>query len=156
MNDTPALNPYDPSQIKPAAGDAKEVERRDLVMVVLLSLVTLFIGYPIYLCYQWSKELNGLAGQVRHSPTTVLLLSILTLGIAAIVYECLFAQEIAGHMKRLGRKDAMPELGIWVIALNVTAIIMSFTFIGIVIAIPAGMAATCLLQAEFNKLAVQK
>lgn len=156
MNDVSAINPYDPSQTKPAAGESKDIERRDLVMVVLLSVVTLFIGYPIYLCYQWAKELNGLAGQVRHSPTTVLLLSILTLGIAAIVYECLFAQEIAGHMKRLGRKNAMPELAVWVTALNVTAIIMSFTFIGIVIAIPAGLAATCLLQAEFNKFASQK
>ena len=156
MNDASTLNPYDPSQTKPAASEFKDIERRDLVTVVLLSVVTLFIGYPIYLCYQWAKELNGLAGQVRYSPTTVLLLSIFTLGIAAIVYECLFAQEIAGHMKRLGRKDALPELGIWVTALNLTAIITSFTFIGIVIAIPAGMAATCLLQAEFNKLAGQK
>lgn len=155
MNDVSTINPYDPSQTKPASSDSKEVERRDLVMVVLLSVVTLFIGYPIYLCYLWAKELNGLAGQTRHLPTTVVLVSIVTLGIAAIVYECLFAFEIAGHMKRLGRKDALPELGVWVTALNVTAIIASFTFIGIVIAIPAGMAATCLLQAEFNKLAAK-
>jgi hypothetical protein len=47
----------------------------------------------------------------------------------------------------------MPHLMIWVTSLNVIALLSSLTGIGIVIAIPCGLAATCLVQAEFNKLA---
>jgi hypothetical protein len=36
----------------------------------------------------------------------------------------------------------------------VLAGVLSLTGVGIILAIPCGLAATCLVQAEFNKLAV--
>jgi hypothetical protein len=141
-------------QGKPAAADAKDVVYRGIPVVVLLWLATLGIGYSIYLCYQWSRELNGLHQQVRHSPRLVLLLSIVTLGLGGIIYECIFANELERYFRDRGRYDSMPNLMIWVIALNALAVACSFTGFGVLVAIPCGMAATCLLQAEFNKLAV--
>ena len=151
-----AINPYSPPRqaLKPTAADAKDLQYRDILIVVLLSILTLFIGYPIYLCYQWARELNGLAQRVKHPPALVLVLTIVTLGLAAIVYESVFAQELEQEMRSRGRKDATPYLMAWVTALNCIAIIASLTVVGIVIAIPCGLAATCLVQHEFNKLAL--
>jgi hypothetical protein len=132
----------------------KVVEFRPISHVVLLSAVTLLIGYPIYLCYRWARELNGLLRERRYSPQVVLLLSIVTLGLAAIAYECLFAQELEQHFREGGRPDALPHLSGWVIGMNVLAVVSSFTVVGVVVAIPCGMVATCLIQAELNKLAV--
>jgi vacuolar-type H+-ATPase subunit I/STV1 len=138
---------------KPATIDAKDVEFRSIPLVVALSAVTLFIGYLIYLWYQWARELNGLRQESRHSPQLVLLLSIVTLGLAGIVYECIFAQELEQHFRAYGRPDSTPHLSTLVIALNVIAILFSLTGVGVFVAIPCGMAATCLVQAEINKLA---
>jgi hypothetical protein len=98
--------------------------------------------------------LNGLAQQVQHSPRLVLVLSIVTLGLGGIIYECIFASELERYFRERGRPDAMPHLVIWVITLNVLAVLFGVTGVGVFIAIQCGMAATCLLQAEFNKLAV--
>jgi uncharacterized protein DUF4234 len=138
---------------KPSSGDAKDVEFRGIPMVIVLSAVTLFIGYPIFLVYQWARELNGLKQEVRHSPQLVLVLSIVTLGIGAIIYECLFAHELERHFRESGRSDAMPNLTIWVAALNGIAVLAGITAVGLPISIACGMGATCLVQGELNKLA---
>jgi len=153
---TDTLNPYSSPQhaAKPTGGEAKDLEHRDLLIVVLLSTLTLFIGYPIYLCYQWARELNGLAQRVKHPPALVLVLCIVTLGLAAIVYESIFAYELEQEMRTRSSKNAMPNLMALVTALNCIAIVASLTVIGVVIAIPCGVAATCLVQHEFNKLAL--
>jgi hypothetical protein len=138
---------------KPSASDFRDVEYRGIPQVVLLCIATLFIGYPIYLCYQWARELNGLRQDARHSPRVVLILSIATLGLAGLVYEAIFAHELEQHFSQRGRPDSMPQLAVWVIALNALALVLSLTGAGVLLAIPCGLAATCLVQAEFNKLA---
>jgi hypothetical protein len=150
------MNPYSPPQhaAKPTAADAKDLQYRDILIVVLLSTLTLFIGYPIYLCYQWARELNGVVQRVKYPPVLVVVLCIVTLGLAAIIYESIFAQELEQEMQRRGRKDATPHLMAWVTALNCIAIVASLTVVGILIAIPCGIAATCLVQHEINKLAL--
>lgn len=138
---------------KPSARDFRPVEYRGIPQVVLLCVVTLFVGYPIYLCYQWARELNGQRQESRHSPQVVLILSIVTLGLAGLIYEAIFAHELEQHFSQRGRPDSMPQLATWVIALNVIAVVLSLTGVGVLLAIPCGLAATCLVQAEFNKLA---
>jgi hypothetical protein len=140
-------------EAKPTDADAADVRHRSILLVIVLSAVTLFIAYPIYLCYAWARELNGLLGQVRHSPKLVLVLSIATLGIGGVIYECIFAQELERQFKTLGRTDGMPQLTTWVVSLNVIAIVCGLTAIGLPLTIVCGLAATCLVQAEFNKLA---
>lgn len=143
-----------PREGKPTAAEAKDVECRSIPLVIVLSLVTLCI-YPIYLCYQWARELNGLVQRARHSPRLVVILGIVTLGLAGMIYECIFAHELERHFRERGRADAMPHLTTWVIALNAIGCVLVFTAILFPLAIPCGLAATCLLQAEFNKLAAQ-
>jgi hypothetical protein len=148
------INPYtSPLLTKPSASDAKDLQYRSILGVVLLSAVTLFIGYHLYLVYQWARELNGLAQQARHSPKLVLLISIVTLGIGAMIYECIFAEELERHFRERRRTDPRPHLMTWVIALNAITFVLSLTLVGAFLAIPCGLAATCLVQAEFNKLA---
>jgi hypothetical protein len=136
--------------------DAEEPRYRSVWRVLGLSAATLFIGYPIYLCYQWARELNGLMQQARHSPPVVLLLSVGTLGIGAMIYECIFAYELARYFESRGRPDSMPHLAIWVIVLNVASYVLAFTAVLFPLAIPCGLAATCLIQTEFNKVAISR
>src|SRR5688500_4317707 len=89
------------------------VERRDLVTTTLLLTVTLGL-YSFYLIYQWAKELGPLTGKERN-PGTVLLLSILTLGIAALVYEYVFAAEVAALEQQRFPKQAPSSLPNWVL-----------------------------------------
>jgi hypothetical protein len=138
---------------KPAARDFRNIEYRGIPQVVLLCAETLFIGYPFYLWYQWARELNGLRQEARHSPQVVLILSIVTLGLAGMIYEAIYAHELEQLFSQRGRPDSMPQLAMWVISLNAIAFVLSLTGVGVLLAIPCGLAATCLVQAEFNKLA---
>jgi hypothetical protein len=151
--DFSAENPY-AAPLQPGSSAAlAPVQYRSQWAVIGLSIVTLFLGYPIYLVYQWSRELNGLHRQVRHSPGAVLALSIVTLGLASVIYECLFAHEISEQLRLRGHKQPLAHLTAWVIGLNAIAALFALTGIGVIVAIPCGLAATCLVQAEFNKLA---
>jgi hypothetical protein len=141
------------SEPKPQPLDAQEPQFRSIPRVIGLSLVTLCIGYLVYLSYQWARELNGLAGKPRHSPALVAFLSIITLGVAGAFYECIFAGELERHFQDHDRKDGLPYLSTWVIALNILGYAFVFTAVLFPLAIPVGLAATCLVQAEFNKLA---
>ena len=84
----------------------------------------------------------------------VLALSIITLGLAAVIYECVFAHEISEQLRLRGHKQPLANLTAWVIGLNVAAGVLSLTGVGIILAVPCGLAATCLVQAEFNKLSL--
>ena len=128
---------------------SRPVQQRDLWIVGLLSLVTLGI-YNFYLVYAWARELNHLHGEERHSPGVVLLVSIVTLGIAASVFECFFAFDHAKIAEARGRELRTKGLPGVVVALEVAAVILSLTGVGLIIGIPAGVAATVLLQREFN------
>ena len=142
-------------EVKPFPLDAQEPQFRSIPRVIGLSVATLCIGYLVYLGYQWARESNGLAGKPLHSPWIVVFLSIITLGIGGAIYECIFASELERHFQERGRKDGLPQLTTWVIALNILSYALVFTAVLFPLAIPVGLAATCLLQAEFNKLAAQ-
>ena len=131
------------------------VKPRDLWIVGILSVITLGI-YNIYLAYMWSRELNHLLGRERHSPVVVLIISIVSLGIAVAVYECFFAFDHARAAEQRNRELRMPSLPGTVVALEVSAIVLSLTGFGVIIGMPLGVAATVLLQREFNTCAARQ
>lgn len=151
---SPAINPYQPPLVagKLASSEAADVERRDIGVFIVLCIVTLGL-YWFYVGYQWSREINGLAGRVKYQPAVFLLVNLLTCGMAGVVFECVFAYDIAEHTLARGIKDRFDALPTWVIVLNSLAFILSLTGIGIVLAFPLGLWASVLVQLEMNKLA---
>ena len=126
------------------------VERRDLVTTTLLLTVTLSL-YSFYLVYQWAKELGQLTGKNRN-PGTVLFLSIVTLGIGALIYEYVFASEAAALEQQRFPKQAPSSLPNWVLILNSASVICSLTVVLLPLALILGIAASVLVQAQFNRL----
>ena len=151
-----ATNPYQPPLVQPklTASEAAEIKHRDIAVFVLLCFVTLGI-YWFYVSYHWSKEINGLLGRARYQPVVFLLVNILTCGLAGLVFESLFAFDVAEAARARGIKGRLEQLPTWVIACNVAAIITALIPFGIVIALPLGTLASVLVQMELNKLAEQ-
>jgi hypothetical protein len=138
---------------KPTASEACEVSHREVGMLILLMVVTLGF-YSLYLLYQWAKEINGLEGYVKHQPWLVLLLSIISCGIAAIIYECLFAVDLAKATAERGIATRRENIVTLVIVLNSVAFATSLIpLVGIIFGAALGTAATAYLQVEMNKLA---
>jgi hypothetical protein len=138
---------------KPPSHEIQDVQQRSLGLVALLLVVTLGI-YWFYLGYQWSKEMNGLAGRVKYPPVLLLVINIVTLGLAGLAYECIWAYDIAQAAQSRGVPGHSQGLPLWVIVLNAVGLLLSLTGIGVVLGFPMGVAASLLVQAELNKLAV--
>lgn len=149
-----ALNPYKQSFVerKLTAAEASDIKHRDIAVFVLLMVVTLGF-YWFYVSYQWAKELNGLGGRVKFRPLLVLLTNILTCGISGIVFECLFAFDIAEHTRSRGLAGRMENLATWVIVINSAALLACLIPFGVVLGLPLGVLASMLVQVELNKLA---
>ena len=149
-----AYNPYQPplAPSKLTDADAAAIKRRDIAVFVLLCVVTLGI-YWFYVSYHWSKEINGLAGRVKYQPLVVLLVNIFTCGLAGLVFESLFAFDVAEQTKARGIKDRFDQLPTWVIVCNSVAVVTALIPFGFVLAIPLGTLASVLVQIELNKLA---
>lgn len=126
------------------------VERRNLAKLTLLLTVTVGL-YSFYLVYLWAKDLGQLTGKDRN-PITVLMLSILTLGIAALVYEYMFASEAAALEQQRFPKRALSSLPNWVLILNSTSVLCSLTVILLPLALVLGIVASVLVQLQFNRL----
>jgi hypothetical protein len=137
---------------KLTAAEAAEIPHRSLPLVAVLTFFTLGI-YSLYLCYQWAKEINGLEGRVKYHPVTVLVVSMVTLCVGAVVYECLFAFEAAQAGRQRGLDKELADLPTWVILANGLTFVASLAVIGIPVAMVLGTAATVLVQAGFNRLA---
>ena len=147
-------DPYRPprEQSKLNADQASDIKHRDIAIFVLLMFVTLGF-YWFYLCYCWAKDVNGLHGRVKYQPWAVLLVSIVTCGLAGVVFEILFAFDVGQATESRGAAGRMEQLPTWVIGLNVVAMIASATTVGVVVAVPLGILASVLVQIELNKLA---
>ena len=126
------------------------VERRDLGTISLLLVVTLSL-YGFYLVYRWAKDLGQLTGKDR-SPGTVLLISILTLGIAPLVYEYVFAAEAAALEQRRFPKRAPSSLPNWILILNCATLLCCLTVVLCPLALVLGITASVLVQLQFNRV----
>jgi len=126
------------------------VERRDLATTTLLLVVTLSL-HAFYLVYQWAKDLSLLTGKDR-SPGTVLLISILTLGIAPLVYEYVFAAEAAALEQQRFPKRVPSSLPNWILILNCATLLCCLTVVLCPLAIVLGITANVLVQLQFNRV----
>lgn len=141
-----------PKSSAPAVGVL--VAYRSLVGVTLLTLVTLCC-YLFYLSYRWAQEINGLLRSERYNPTVVLLVSVFTLGIGGIVYECLFARDLEQAAQAQGLTGRFPRLAVTVLTLNVAGLAaLLIPFAGPFLALALGIGATLLVQHELNKFAL--
>lgn len=147
-------NPYESPMVtqKLTSGEACDIKVRDPAVVVLLMVVTCGL-YAIYLQYQWAREVNGLEGQVRYPPILTLVLNILTLGLAGLVFESIWAYDLARLAQQRGIANRFDSLPIWVLLLNCVGTVLCLSVVGIVIGLPMGIAASVLVQMELNKLA---
>ena len=153
----PAINPYQTPQSPPAPpkltlADAAHIKRRDIAIFVLLCFVTLGI-YWFYLSYHWSKEINGLVGRPKYNPVLVVVANILTCGLAGLVFESLFAFDIAEQTRQRNTPGRMDQLGTWVLVCNCVAMIAALIPFGVLVAMPLGTLASVLVQMELNRLA---
>jgi len=115
---------------------------RNITAFVILMLVTLGF-YWFYVVYHWTREVNGWLGEEKYSPALVLLLSILSCGVAGLIFECLFAYDIEKATAARELPDRRKDLGVLVLVLNLIAC-MVCGFVGI--------AASAVIQSELNKL----
>lgn len=150
--EAPPVNPYVAGP--PLKYEASPVRYRDISLVILLMVVTVGF-YWFYLCYQWAKELNALEGREKYPPVLVLAVNIITCGMAGLVYECLFAFDLVHAAQRFGIARRNPQLGNWVMGLNIGAIGGSLIPFGFLVGVVLGTVASCLLQHELNQFASQ-
>lgn len=147
-------NPYrSPEVSQPLQAAEAPIVYRDPSTVMLLMFVTLGF-YGFYLVYQWTRDINRLAGSEKFSPQLVFWSSLASCGMAAIVFECLFAMEVEQATARRQLADRREQLGSTVVVLNVVATVISFLPCLILIALPIGCWATYLMQLELNKLSL--
>ena len=144
--------PYKPplAETKLTAGEVSDIKHRDIAVFVLLNFVTMGI-YWFYLCYCWAKEINGLEGRVKYQPAIVLLASIVTCGIAGLVFEILYAIDVGQATEARGVPGRMEQLAAWVVGLNVVAMLASATGIGVVIGLPLGILASGLASGRVEQ-----
>jgi uncharacterized protein DUF4234 len=151
----PAINPYQAPLTEPklTSADAADIKRRSIGVFVLLCIITLGI-YWFYLVYHWAKEVNGLVGRAKYPPLVVLLVNILTCGLAGLAFECLFAFDVAETGRRHQLAGRMEQLGMWVIIINCVAILIALIpLAGIPLSLGLGTLASVLVQMELNRLA---
>lgn len=146
-------SPYAPPQasVEPVFdATAAVIPRREAIQVVVLTLFTCGI-YGLYLLYRWAEEINVLSGTRRFNPVVVLVVSIVTCMVGAVVYHVLFAFEVERMAAQSGVAGRQASLGAIVLSVLVGGILLSF--LGVPASLVTGPVAYWLVQAELNKLA---
>ena len=138
--------------VPPAASDLAWPKRRDLAVFTTLMIVTLGF-YFFYVVYQWAREINGLNGRLKYRPDIVLVVTILTCNVFGLVFETLFAFDVAEHTRARGIPGRIDQLPIWIVLCNVVAIVLCLMPFGCFAGFPLGVLASVLVQAELNRLA---
>ncbi len=112
-------------------------------------------------CIIWNRiaanitHVNGLHGRVKYQPAVVLLVSILTCGLAGLIFEILYAFDVAESTASHGIRGRMTQLGTWVIVCNAAALVTSLIPGGVLVGFPLGILASVFVQVELNRLAEQ-
>jgi hypothetical protein len=154
---SPIVNPYQAPQApsgppKLTAADAADIKRRDIAVFVLLCVVTLGI-YWFYVSYHWSKEINGLVGRAKYNPVLVVVVNVLTCGLAGLVFESLFAFDLVEQTRLRNTPSRQDQLATWVLVCNCAAFVTAIIPFGFLLALPLGTLASVLVQVELNRLA---
>ncbi len=133
------------------------IKKRDLGILVLLFVVTLGL-YGFYLIPDLGRSVNFALNKRKYSFAVVLILGILTLGIALSVYEILYAYDLERHGRQSGFAERVGSMGSYVLILNILSWIVAFMSGGVAFIVSAflGTWATWLVQKELNLLADQQ
>jgi Domain of unknown function (DUF4234) len=130
------------------------IEQRDLGKVAILSIVTLGI-YGILLMAKWTDDVNFLLKREKHEKIVVVIVGVVTLGIALAIWEIIFAYDIQSYTEseRLGERNK--NLGGTVLGLTLFAYALAFASGGLafVLSMAVGVYASCLVQKELNMIA---
>jgi hypothetical protein len=135
---------------------AVDTELRERSMGWLMALTALTLGVNVFAyCYLWARDLNCLHRREHHRIGVVLLVLVLTFGLAyvPVVGWCL-----AGDIERLAFECDLPNrrehLRVLVLTLLIGAIVLGFFSAGIAIPLSIGASAAgfWLLQSELNRL----
>jgi hypothetical protein len=126
-------------------------------MVVLLCTVTLTL-YGFYWIPKLGLDVNRVIRREKYSFGLMLVLGILTLGLALAVFETLFAYDLQKSEEYRALPRPNRNLGGVVLALNVVAILLSVLTagLGLIVSIVLGIWATWLIQDGINQLALTK
>ncbi|MCA2980672.1 MAG: DUF4234 domain-containing protein [Myxococcaceae bacterium] len=116
------------------------MQRRDLVVVALLSIVTCGL-YAFYWQYQTTVELKAVTGKADLNPGLELLLSLVTCGIFGIYVRYRNTQLVTEQLKAL--RGAHEDKAVLVLILDLAAFVVGITF----------FAAVLVAQSELNALA---
>lgn len=161
---TPAVNahaeerrnrPVEPQPLAPAPmPDASDdvLKHRQLGVIILLMIVTLGL-YGFYLIPALGESVNRLTGKQKHSFGLVLLLGIVTCGLALSVFEILYAYDLEKDDRYTDRRWSNQGLGQYVLILNVVSFVVAFAsgFAAFAVSLVLGLWATWLIQEQVNK-----
>ncbi|MDX9976368.1 MAG: DUF4234 domain-containing protein [FCB group bacterium] len=130
------------------------IKKRDLGIIILLCVVTLGL-YGFYLIPDFGRSVNAALNRRKHSFSVVLILGILTLGVALTVYEIIYAYDLERNGRQAGFGERVSSLGTYVLVLNIVSWIVVFMSGGVALIVSAftGIWATWLVQKELNLLA---
>ncbi len=130
------------------------IEQRDLGKVVIFSIVTFGI-YGILLMAKWTDDVNFLIDRQKHEKIVIVVVGVITLGIALAVWEIIFAYDIQGYTEKRKLSERSKNLGGTVLGLTLFAYALAFASGGLafILSMAVGIYASCLVQKELNMIA---
>lgn len=147
--------PNKAARLKKAQPDEEPIATWEGWQVWVYSIISLTL-FGFYLIPSWAKSMGRITGKPRMPFGALLALGICTLGLALIVVEVVYAFDLARHGQQTGKQGSNPQLGGWVLGLNVVALVWAVTTSGIGFLLGGevlGILATWLVQAEINRYA---
>lgn len=139
---------------KLVVSNSHTIEKRDLGKIVIFSTVTLGI-YGILLIAKWTDDVNFLLGKQKHEKIVIVVVSVVTIGIALTVWEIIFAYDIQNYTEKIRLKERSKNLGGTVLGLTLFAYALAFASGGLafILSMAFGICASCLVQKELNIIA---
>jgi uncharacterized membrane protein len=133
-----------------------QIQKRDIGIVVLLSLVTLSIYY-IYLMARWAGDINSLLNRTRHRPVLIVVVGICTLLFALIIWEIVYAYDLQRITEKRNTPGRNRALGSYVLILNIISAAVAVLSGGLafIVSVGVGIWAYCLIQKELNLIVDQ-
>lgn len=137
--------------------DRDVIKKRNLWIFILLFFVTLGF-YGFYLIPDFGRSVNAVIGRRKYSFALVLVLGIITLGIAFSVFEIIYAYDLERNGIKSGFEKRVQYLCVYVLILNIISWIVAFLSFGwaFIVSMYLGIWATWLVQKELNFLAKQQ
>ncbi|MDY3555836.1 DUF4339 domain-containing protein [Gemmata sp. JC717] len=161
---TPLSLPDDKRPVSRATTSPRRRHREEVEPVLvweawqiwLFSIISLGL-FELYLVPSWAQEMERITGKRRLPFGVLLLLGVVTLGVALAVVHVIYAFELERHGRECGRRGSRPQLGAWVLSFNVVALVWSLATAGIGFLLGGfilNTAALWLMQSELNSYSV--